>query len=135
MPVNASLPHADGDLVWLQMCASQVASDLGPGHRESPYSRALSLAMGDNGASDVQCEVPVPIIMKTHNDACVGYCKADIIYKYGTGYGIVEVKISDCSSCRQTYLAQARKYLRLLSLTKAYIVMFGLKGATVYDAS
>lgn len=86
--------------------AQQVMRDLGVGHRESIYARALTVAL--NGSRIVpRTEVDIPILFRGQ---CIGHGRADLI----VDNVIVEIK-----AVRQTpgkdALAQLHKYVENLS--------------------
>lgn len=85
--------------------ANRVMKDLGKGHRENIYAKALVVAMNQSGVPH-RHEVDIPIM---YLGQCVGHGRADLI----VGNLIVEVKA--VSRHPQEALGQIQKYVSNLS--------------------
>lgn len=118
----------------IRQSAERVARDLGYGHREAPYTRALCFALEDAGATGVQQEYQIPILMKSRNDTQVGVCYADIVCLLNESLCVIEIKRlwSSCNTtCRKRDGLQVKKYKDLLKADKAFVVTFALEEVQV----
>lgn len=93
----------------------QVNTELGSGHTESVYHRALEVLMRLNGIQ-YESERIVPIEFHGH---CIGNVRPDIV----TEDTIIELKSKKSLSAEDTL--QLRTYMKLLGKPKGILVNFG----------
>ena len=135
-------PGAADEVVFLvQQASATVLHELGHGHKESPYARALALALREQRIVSVDAEVPLTILYK---ETPVGVCFADLVLTVqstfsedGTCRAVIEVKVTTstaanaASSPSAAHVAQAKKYQELLGADYAMVVTFTLTGVRV----
>lgn len=99
----------------IEALAEKVYSTLGPGYNECVYHNAMEVLLRQNGIA-YETERIVPIPFEGH---IIGNLRADIIIDKHTILELKAVKtINDAMEC------QAKNYLKLLNLTRAYLINF-----------
>ena len=99
----------------IEELAEKVYSILGPGYNECVYHNAMEVLLRQNGIA-YETERIVPIPFEGH---IIGNLRADIIINKHT---ILELKA--VKSINESMECQARNYLKLLNLTRAYLINF-----------
>ena len=95
--------------------AEKVYSILGPGYNECVYHNAMEVLMRDMGIA-YETERIIPIPFEGH---IIGNLRADIIINKHT---ILELKA--VKSINDAMEFQAKNYLKLLNLSRAYLINF-----------
>jgi GxxExxY protein len=94
--------------------AQDIWSKLGPGYSESVYHSAFEVALRRRGIS-YETERIIPI---SYEDQNIGHVRADII----TDGTVIELK--SVARLTDQFRIQIKNYMRLLGLTKGYLINF-----------
>lgn len=98
---------------------NQVFTELGKGHRETVYQKALEVELRLRGIP-YECERVLPITYKGH---VVSYMRMDLVVDGNT---IIELK--SIKSLKDGDECQLRRYLTYSNLKEGYLVNFSTEG-------
>jgi hypothetical protein len=107
---------SDPELWLVAQAAQRAVAELGGGHREHVYQRALAHLL----RADRSVITEVDVAFRLLDGTVVGSGRADLV----VGDMVVEVKVGR-TKCREQYARQARHYKRFLGLGgPAVVVIF-----------
>ena len=111
-------------LALTRTAANRVVNELGPGHRECVYARAIACELRAR-ALHVCIEHPVTVTYTASDgfSTAVGAERADIFLD---SKAVIEVKLAECIT--PAAVAQARRYARSLSVGVAIVVAISRDG-------
>jgi len=98
----------------MESIAHDIWSSLGPGYSESVYHSAFEVALRKRGIS-YETERIIPVSYEGQN---VGHVRADLI----VDDTVIELK--SASRITQQFRIQIQNYMKLLGLTKGYLINF-----------
>ena len=107
---------AHADVARVAAAAAQAVRELGGGHRECVYQRAMSHLLFKTHGEAAATEVDV--VFQLFDGTRVGSGRADLVFR-GT---VVELKVA--AGWRPQYGQQAERYRRALGLERAAVVVF-----------
>lgn len=105
-------------IMLVRTLAEKIYESLGPGYSESVYHNAMEVELRSHGIP-YETERIIPIEYKGH---VIGNLRADLIIDKTT---IVELKST--RSLNDAARIQARQYMKLLGLSEAILINFGLE--------
>lgn len=126
MKVHIDAEHMDGNVKEIILLAEDVMTELGPGHREYVYDRALQAALANAGIPHES----QPIIPVIYRGKTVSYVQPDFVVG---GSLVVELKVQ--LSIQEMHRIQARKYLRTLNAPVVLLINFPLVKTWKYTIS
>lgn len=100
----------------MDVIASEIYKELGPGHRECVYHRAFEIELRSRGIP-YECEVVVPLFYKGQ---FLSHLRIDLIVDKRC---IIELKAT--KSLKEEDVSQIERYLETTGLTEGYLVNFG----------
>ncbi|QIG59802.1 hypothetical protein [Dishui Lake phycodnavirus 3] len=103
-------------MIDIESLAREIYSQLGPGFSERVYHNAMEVLLRKHNVP-YESERIVPILFEGHT---IGNLRADIIIN---NEYVLEFKTIKCLNDAAEY--QARNYLRLTNLSKAFLINFG----------
>ncbi len=95
---------------------TSVYNELGPGHRENVYQKALEVEFRLKGIP-YECERVIPIIYKNH---IISYMRMDMVIEGST---ILELKST--KSLKDGDEHQLNRYIKATGIKTGYVVNFG----------
>lgn len=109
----ACTPH---DTQWVRSIADSVYQQLGPGHSECVYQKALLLEFYNHGATSVESEKHVPVFYEdsrgvTHT---IGAERIDLLARTNEQVILVEIKAHTAGIRDHMEIPQLKKYVRSL---------------------
>lgn len=122
-------PELSYDIVG---CAYNVIDELGPGHLEKVYQKALGIAFKEKGLSFTQ-QVQYPVMFRSE---LVGKGILDFLVE---GKIVVEIKKDDFFS--RSHINQVLNYMKLSNCQLAILINFASRGlqfkriVNIYDVS
>lgn len=93
-----------------------VYDELGPGHRETVYQKALEVEFRLKGIP-YECERVIPVIYKNH---VISYMRMDMVVDGST---ILELKA--IKSLKDGDESQLRRYIKATGIPQGYVINFG----------
>jgi GxxExxY protein len=101
---------------WFRSIADQVYKQLGPGHNECVYQKALLLELYNHGALSVESEKNVPVFYTdsrgvTHT---VGTERIDLLVRLPEQTLLVEIKAHTAGIRDHVEIPQLKKYVKSL---------------------
>lgn len=111
----------------IQQLAQNVYNELGNGHSEAIYHKAMLYELRINNIP-YDTELIVPIYYKNHN---VGFIRCDILVDKKL---ILELKATDRLVYRDldTEVVQTNKYMALLNISQGLIINFSKKNTVIF---
>lgn len=102
----------------IEDAANCVLSELGLGHKEAPYHKALEMELSSRGCG-VQYKKHLNL---TYKGSFVGHVEPDLIVKFEDVEYVVELKVLPKIGNKD--VAQLRKYLKLTECPVGYVLNF-----------